>query len=93
MEFLRSIAHLPSNEQTIIRWQLLVSETKFCRSIHNFFPIAALVYIHSPIITASDCEGAASDVPSDHSGSRATSEKMTRAKSISNKTFSADRLI
>ncbi|MCY2993062.1 MAG: asparagine--tRNA ligase [Planctomycetota bacterium] len=29
-----------------------------CRSIHNFFQEDGFLYIHTPIITASDCEGA-----------------------------------
>lgn len=29
-----------------------------CRSIHNFFQEEGFLYIHTPIITASDCEGA-----------------------------------
>jgi len=29
-----------------------------CRSIHNFFQEEGFLYLHTPIITASDCEGA-----------------------------------
>ena len=29
-----------------------------CRSIHDFFQEEGFLYIHTPIITASDCEGA-----------------------------------
>src|SRR5690606_33192848 len=29
-----------------------------CRSIHDFFQEEGFLYVHSPIITASDCEGA-----------------------------------
>ncbi|MCA9213300.1 MAG: asparagine--tRNA ligase [Planctomycetales bacterium] len=29
-----------------------------CRSIHNFFQEDGFLYVHTPIITASDCEGA-----------------------------------
>jgi len=29
-----------------------------CRSIHDFFQEQGFLYIHPPIITASDCEGA-----------------------------------
>ena len=29
-----------------------------CRSIHNFFQERGFLYVHTPIITASDCEGA-----------------------------------
>jgi asparaginyl-tRNA synthetase len=29
-----------------------------CRSIHNFFQEEGFLYVHTPIITASDCEGA-----------------------------------
>ncbi len=55
-EFLRSIAHLRPRTNTfgaIARVRNQVS-----RSIHNFFQEQGFLYIHSPIITASDCEGA-----------------------------------
>ena len=29
-----------------------------CRSIHDFFQEEGFLYVHTPIITASDCEGA-----------------------------------
>ena len=29
-----------------------------CRSIHNFFQEEGFLYVHTPVITASDCEGA-----------------------------------
>ena len=31
---------------------------RVCRSIHDFFQEDGFLYIHTPIITASDCEGA-----------------------------------
>ena len=55
-EFLRSIAHLRPRTNTfgaIIRLRNAV-----CRSIHQFFQEEGFFYIHTPIITASDCEGA-----------------------------------
>ena len=29
-----------------------------CRSIHDFFQEEGFLYVHTPVITASDCEGA-----------------------------------
>src|SRR5207244_7171177 len=55
-EFLRTIAHLRPRTNTfgaITRLRNCVS-----RSIHNFFQEQGFLYIHTPIVTASDCEGA-----------------------------------
>ncbi len=55
-EFLRTIAHLRPRTNTfgaIARIRNCV-----CRSIHNFFQEQGFLYIHTPIITGSDCEGA-----------------------------------
>ena len=37
-------------------------------AIHCFFQDRGFVYVHTPIITASDCEGRGRDVPGDHPG-------------------------
>ena len=55
-EFLRTIAHLRPRTNTfgaIARVRNCV-----CNSIHQFFQEEGFLYIHTPIITASDCEGA-----------------------------------
>ena len=55
-EFLRTIAHLRPRTNTfgaIARLRHQVS-----MSIHQFFHENGFLYIHTPIITASDCEGA-----------------------------------
>jgi len=55
-EFLRTIAHLRPRTNTfgaIARVRNCV-----CRSIHDFLQEEGFLYIHTPIITASDCEGA-----------------------------------
>lgn len=55
-EFLRSVAHLRARTNTfgaIARVRNCV-----CRSIHEFFQEEGFLYVHTPIITASDCEGA-----------------------------------
>ena len=41
-----------------------------CRSIHQFFQERGFLYVHTPIITASDCEGAGADVPGHHARPR-----------------------
>ena len=56
MEFLREIAHLRPRTNTfsaVFRVRSLVSF-----AIHKFFQEKGFVYVHTPIITASDCEGA-----------------------------------
>src|SRR5271165_523053 len=55
-EFLRTIAHLRPRTNTfgaIARVRNCVS-----KSIHDFFQERGFLYVHTPIITASDCEGA-----------------------------------
>ncbi|UUO05671.1 asparagine--tRNA ligase [Blastopirellula sp. J2-11] len=56
MEKLREWAHLRPRTNTfgaVFRVRNCVS-----RSIHNFFQERGFLYVHTPIITASDCEGA-----------------------------------
>ena len=55
-EFLRTIAHLRPRTNTFGAIARL--RNRVCRSIHDFFQEEGFVYIHTPIITASDCEGA-----------------------------------
>jgi asparaginyl-tRNA synthetase len=55
-EFLREIAHLRPRTNTFGAVARVRNE--ICRSIHNFFQSNGFMYVHSPIITASDCEGA-----------------------------------
>ncbi len=55
-EFLRTIAHLRPRTNTfgaVARVRNCV-----CNSIHQFFQQRGFLYVHTPIITASDCEGA-----------------------------------
>lgn len=56
MEFLREIAHLRPRSNTfaaVFRIRSLVAY-----AIHKFFQDKNFVYVHTPIITGSDCEGA-----------------------------------
>lgn len=56
MEFLRSMPHLRVRTNTfnaVFRVRSIVSAC-----IHEFFQSRHYVYVHTPIITASDCEGA-----------------------------------
>ena len=55
-EFLRSIAHL--RPRTMTFGAVFRIRNEICRSIHNFFQSQGFIYVHTPIITASDCEGA-----------------------------------
>ncbi len=55
-EFLRTIAHLRPRTNTQGAVARVRSAAAF--AIHEFFQQKGFVYIHSPIITASDCEGA-----------------------------------
>lgn len=56
MEFLRTIAHLRPRTNTFGAIARLRNQV--CKSIHDYFQENGFLYIHTPIITASDCEGA-----------------------------------
>ncbi|MFH1522342.1 MAG: asparagine--tRNA ligase [Patescibacteria group bacterium] len=55
-EFLRTIAHLRSRSNTFLAVFRVRSVLDY--AIHKFFQDKGFVYIHTPIITSSDCEGA-----------------------------------
>ncbi len=55
-EVLREWAHLRPRTNTF--GALLRVRNCVCRSIHNFFQEEGFLYVNTPIITASDCEGA-----------------------------------
>jgi asparaginyl-tRNA synthetase len=55
-EFLRSIAHLRPRSNLFGAIFRLRSRLAF--AVHEFFQKRDFVYVHTPIITASDCEGA-----------------------------------
>ena len=56
LEFLRSIAHLRPRTNTF--GAILRIRHHMAFAIHNYFNSKGFVYLHTPIITASDCEGA-----------------------------------
>jgi asparaginyl-tRNA synthetase len=55
-EYLRTIAHLRPRSNTFQAVFRLRSELSF--AIHKFFHEKGFVYVHTPIISSSDCEGA-----------------------------------
>jgi asparaginyl-tRNA synthetase len=55
-EFLRSIAHL--RPRTNLYGAVFRMRSRLARAVHQFFDARDFVYVHTPIITASDCEGA-----------------------------------
>jgi len=55
-EFLRTIAHLRPRTNTFGAIARLRNRVSY--SIHQFFQERDFLYVHTPIITASDCEGA-----------------------------------
>jgi len=56
MEFLRSIAHLRSRSNTF--GAVFRIRATLAQATHRFFGDRSFQYVHTPIITASDCEGA-----------------------------------
>jgi len=55
-EFLREIAHL--RPRTNLFGAVFRLRSRMAYAIHQFFQERGFVYVHTPIITASDCEGA-----------------------------------
>ena len=55
-EFLRTQAHLRSRTNTF--GAIARVRNAICAAIHEFFQSRGFIYVHTPIITASDCEGA-----------------------------------
>jgi asparaginyl-tRNA synthetase len=55
-EFLRSIAHL--RPRTNLYGAVFRMRSRLAFAIHKFFQERDFIYVHTPIITASDCEGA-----------------------------------
>lgn len=56
LEFLRSIAHLRPRTNTLGAVARVRNAVAF--ATHQFFNLNGFLYVHTPIITASDCEGA-----------------------------------
>ena len=56
LEFLREIAHL--RPRSNLFGAVFRVRSRLAFAIHQFFQEKAFVYVHTPIITASDCEGA-----------------------------------
>ena len=55
-EFLRTVAHLRPRTNTF--GAIYRVRSKMAYAIHQFFNEKGFVYVHTPLITASDCEGA-----------------------------------
>ena len=55
-EFLRSIAHL--RPRSNLYGAVFRVRSRLAYAVHQFFQERDFVYVHTPIITASDCEGA-----------------------------------
>jgi len=56
LEYLRSIAHL--RPRSNLFGAVFRSRSRLAAAVHQFFQERDFVYVHTPIITASDCEGA-----------------------------------
>ena len=56
VEFLRSIAHL--RPRTNLFGAVFRVRSRMAYAIHQFFQERNFVYVHTPVVTASDCEGA-----------------------------------
>jgi asparaginyl-tRNA synthetase len=56
LEFLRTIAHL--RPRSNLFGAVFRARSRLAHAVHQFFQDRDFVYVHTPIITASDCEGA-----------------------------------
>jgi asparaginyl-tRNA synthetase len=56
LEFLRTIAHL--RPRSNLFGAVFRTRSRLAFAVHDFFQKRDFVYVHTPIITASDCEGA-----------------------------------
>mgnify|MGYP003872582279 CR=1 FL=1 len=56
LEFLRTIAHL--RPRSNLFGAVFRTRSRLAWAVHEFFQRRDFVYVHTPIITASDCEGA-----------------------------------
>jgi len=56
LEFLREIAHL--RPRTNLFGAVFRTRSRLAQAIHRFFEERGFFYVHTPIVTASDCEGA-----------------------------------
>lgn len=56
LEFLRTIAHL--RPRSNLFGAVFRTRSRLAFAVHKFFQERDFVYVHTPIITASDCEGA-----------------------------------
>jgi asparaginyl-tRNA synthetase len=56
MEFLRTIAHL--RPRSNLFGAVFRTRSRLAYAVHQFFQERGFFYVHTPIITASDCEGA-----------------------------------
>ena len=56
LEFLRGIAHL--RPRSNLFGAVFRTRSRLAHAVHGFFQERDFVYVHTPIITASDCEGA-----------------------------------
>jgi asparaginyl-tRNA synthetase len=55
-EYLRTIAHLRPRTNTF--GAVFRLRSRLAQAVHRFFAEKSFLYVHTPIITASDCEGA-----------------------------------
>ncbi|HEY3309343.1 MAG TPA: asparagine--tRNA ligase [Desulfuromonadaceae bacterium] len=55
-EFLRTLAHLRPRSNTF--GAVFRLRSRLAQAVHRFFSEQGFLYVHTPIITASDCEGA-----------------------------------
>ncbi|MFA6030224.1 MAG: asparagine--tRNA ligase [Elusimicrobiota bacterium] len=56
LEFLRTVAHLRARTNTF--GAVARVRNAVCWAVHEFFQKRGFLYVHTPIVTASDCEGA-----------------------------------
>ena len=89
MEYLRTMPTLRPRTNTFNAAFRVRSVAAY--AIHRFFQENGFVYAHSPILTASDCEGRGRDVPRHHPWTWTTSPRPRTAAPTTARTSSASR--
>ena len=90
-EFLREIAHL--RPRSNLFGCVFRVRSRLAFAIHKFFQERGFVYVHTPIITGSDCEGAGELFRVTARSTPRIRREQRTARSITRKIFSRARLI
>ena len=87
-----SSRNCPSRPRSNLFSSVFRVRSRLAFAVHHFFQDRGFVYVHTPIITGSDCEGAGELFRVTTLNTTRTCLEQQRAKSITRKTFLPGRL-